>query len=1049
MFEKVSTTLDFLSREKEVLEFWKKNEVFQKSIDLRKGGDVFTFYDGPPTANGKPHIGHIETRAIKDLIPRYQTMKGKSVTRKAGWDTHGLPVELEVEKQLGLDGKDQIEAYGIEPFIKKCKESVWKYKGMWEDMSERVGFWADMKNPYVTYDNNYIESEWWALKTIFDKGLLYKGYKVVPYCPRCGTALSSHEVSQGYKKVKERSAVVRFKVVGEENAFLYAWTTTPWTLPSNVALCVNGHETYARFECEGRTIIMADALIPAIMGDKEITNKTTFPGSDLVGMKYEPLFDFQREVIRGVENEENAWMVVADDYVTMTDGTGIVHIAPAFGEDDARVGRENHIPFLQLVDTKGEMDKRTPWGGTFIKKADPMVLEDLDKRGLLVAAPAFEHDYPFCWRCDTPLIYYARSTWFIRMTAVHDQLMRNNRSVNWMPDNIKEGRMGNFLDNVIDWGLSRERYWGTPLPVWVCKCGHIHVVGSIKELCEIGHNVTPDIELHRPYIDQVTITCPECGGEMHRTPEVIDCWFDSGSMPFAQWHYPFENKEIFDANFPADFISEAIDQTRGWFYTLLAISTLLFDRSPFENCIVMGHVQDAEGRKMSKHIGNVVDPWEVLDKQGADAVRWYFYASSAPWLPTRFSGDLVSEMQRKFMGTLWNTYAFFTLYASIDNYDPLTQKADRKDFSLMDKWILSKLQTLIATVDEGLEKYQITETARAISDFVDELSNWYVRRCRERFWGKGLAGDKLAAFETLYTVLKTLSGLCAPYIPFMAESMYRNLVANNDPDAPISVHLTDFPTADPSLVDHELEAQMEEVIAAVQLGRACRNAANIKVRQPIATMYIKGAALDEAVSELIADELNVKAVRFVTDARDFTTYELKPQMRTLGPRYGKLLGRIGAHLKTMDGNAVVDAFERGETVSFELDGTLVELGKDDVLTRPMQKEGFVAQMDGDMTVVLDANLTPELIEEGYVRELISKIQTMRKDADFDVTDRIAVTIEADDKLSAIAEKGAEDIKRGVLALSVTLGAPEEGAVSQEWNINGEKAVIGVKVVEKR
>ena len=1049
MFEKVSTTLDFLSREKEVLEFWKKNEVFQKSIDLRKGGDVFTFYDGPPTANGKPHIGHIETRAIKDLIPRYQTMKGKSVTRKAGWDTHGLPVELEVEKQLGLDGKDQIEAYGIEPFIKKCKESVWKYKGMWEDMSERVGFWADMKNPYVTYDNNYIESEWWALKTIFDKGLLYKGYKVVPYCPRCGTALSSHEVSQGYKKVKERSAVVRFKVVGEENTFLYAWTTTPWTLPSNVALCVNGHETYARFECEGRTIIMADALIPAIMGDKEITNKTTFPGSDLVGTRYEPLFDFQREVIRGVENEENAWMVIADDYVTMTDGTGIVHIAPAFGEDDARVGRENHIPFLQLVDTKGEMDKRTPWGGTFIKKADPMVLEDLDKRGLLVAAPAFEHDYPFCWRCDTPLIYYARSTWFIRMTAVHDQLMRNNRSVNWMPDNIKEGRMGNFLDNVIDWGLSRERYWGTPLPVWVCKCGHIHVVGSIKELCEIGHNVTPDIELHRPYIDQVTITCPECGGEMHRTPEVIDCWFDSGSMPFAQWHYPFENKETFEANFPADFISEAIDQTRGWFYTLLAISTLLFDRSPFENCIVMGHVQDAEGRKMSKHIGNVVDPWEVLDKQGADAVRWYFYASSAPWLPTRFSGDLVSEMQRKFMGTLWNTYAFFTLYASIDNYDPLTQKADRKDFSLMDKWILSKLQTLIATVDEGLEKYQITETARAISDFVDELSNWYVRRCRERFWGKGLAGDKLAAFETLYTVLKTLSGLCAPYIPFMAESMYRNLVANNDPDAPISVHLTDFPTADPSLVDHELEAQMEEVIAAVQLGRACRNAANIKVRQPIATMYIKGAALDEAVSELIADELNVKAVRFVTDARDFTTYELKPQMRTLGPRYGKLLGRIGAHLKTMDGNAVVDAFERGETVSFELDGTLVELGKDDVLTRPMQKEGFVAQMDGDMTVVLDANLTPELIEEGYVRELISKIQTMRKDADFDVTDRIAVTIEADDKLSAIAEKGAEDIKRGVLALSVTLGAPEEGAVSQEWNINGEKAVIGVKVVEKR
>jgi len=1046
MFEKVPTTLDFLSREAETLAFWKKNDIFRKTIDLRAGSDVFTFYDGPPTANGKPHIGHIETRAIKDLIPRFQTMKGKSVTRKAGWDTHGLPVELEVEKLLGLDGKEQIEAYGIEPFIKKCKESVWKYKGLWEDMSERVGFWADMENPYITYDNSYIESEWWALKTIFDKGLLYRGHKVVPYCPRCGTALSSHEVSQGYKLVKERSAVVRFRVKGEENTWLYAWTTTPWTLPSNVALCVNPDDTYARFDCDGRTIIMGEALIPAILGeDAIIENKTTFPGSALSGMRYEPLFDFQKEVIKGVANAENAWTVVCDDYVTMTDGTGIVHQAPAFGEDDARVGREHNIPFLQLVNTRGEMEACTPWAGLFIKKADPVILQDLEKAGLLVAAPSFEHDYPFCWRCDTPLIYYARSTWFIRMTAVRDQLMRNNRAINWMPENIKEGRMGNFLDNVIDWGLSRERYWGTPLPVWVCPCGHIHVVGSIRELCEIGHNVTPDIELHRPYIDNVTITCEKCGGEMRRTPEVIDCWFDSGSMPFAQWHYPFENRDIFEANFPAAFISEAIDQTRGWFYTLIAISTLLFDRAPFENCIVMGHVQDAEGRKMSKHIGNVVDPWEVLDRQGADAVRWYFYASGAPWLPTRFSGKLVSEMQNKFMGTLWNTYAFFTLYASIDNYDPMTQKADPKDRSLMDRWILSKLQTLVITVDEGLSDYKITETARAISDFVDELSNWYVRRCRERFWGKGLEGDKLAAFETLYTVLKTLAGVCAPYIPFMAESMYRNLVANNDPSAPISVHLTDFPTADRALIDPGLEAQMEEVIAAKQLGLACRNAENLKVRQPLSVMYVKGAGLDESLAALIADEVNVKAVRFVDDARDFTTYELKPQMRTLGPKYGKLLGKIGAALRTMDGNAVVDAFNRGETVTFDVDGTQVELAESDVLTRAIQKEGFVAQAAGGMTVVLDTNLTPALIEEGYVRELVSKIQNMRKDAGFDVTDRITVTIKTDEALSAIAAKGAADIMKGVLALDVALTDPEEGAYSEEKDINGVKAVIGVKV----
>ena len=1042
MFRKVSTSMDFLTREKEVLKFWKEQEIFKKSVDLRKGQDTFTFYDGPPTANGKPHIGHIETRAIKDLIPRYQTMKRKFVPRKAGWDTHGLPVELEVEKLLGLDGKEQIEAYGIEPFIKKCKESVWTYKGLWEKMSDRVGFWADMEDPYITYANPYIESEWWALKTISDKGLLYKGHKIVPYCPRCGTALSSHEVSQGYKQVKERSAVVRFKVKGEENTWLYAWTTTPWTLPSNVALCVNPDDTYAKFDCNGRTVIMADVLIASIMGDDAvIENKTTMTGAELVGMEYEPLFSFTKELV-----DKPAWRVVADSYVTMTDGTGIVHIAPAFGEDDARVGRENDLPFLQLVTTKGEMSPETPWAGTFIKKADPIILQQLEDEDKLVAAPAFEHDYPFCWRCDTPLIYYARSTWFIKMTAVHDELMASNQAINWMPDNIKDGRMGNFLDNVIDWGLSRERYWGTPLPVWVCKCGHTHTVGSIAELRELGKmedgsEVPENIELHRPYIDRVVLTCPECGEEMRRTPEVIDCWFDSGSMPFAQLHYPFENQELFHKLFPAAFISEAIDQTRGWFYTLIAIGTLLFGRAPFENCVVMGHVQDAEGRKMSKHLGNVVDPWEVLDKQGADAVRWYFYASAAPWLPTRFSSELVSEMQRRFMGTLWNTYAFFTLYASIDDYKPAEQKAKPEDFSLMDKWVLSKLNTLVKYVDEGLADYKITETARAIAEFVDELSNWYVRRCRERFWGKGLEGDKLAAFETLYTVLTTLAGICAPYIPFMAESMYQNLVVGNMPDAKESVHLTDFPACDESKIDAELEAEMDEVIQAVSLGRACRNTANIKVRQPIATLYVKGAELPEAVTELIAGELNVKSVKFVSDAREFTTYELKPQMRTLGPRYGKILGKIGAHLKTMDGNDVVDAFDRGETVSFDIEGTEVVLNKDDVLTKPMQKPGFVAETEGEMTVVIDTNLTEELIAEGYVREVISKLQNMRKDAGFEVVDRIKVTYTASDKLAAVIESGKDEIMKAVLATELTVGA--EGELVREWNINGEKATLGV------
>ena len=1040
MFEKVSPNLDFLAREEEVIRLWNERNVFQKQIDMREGCDTFTFFDGPPTANGKPHIGHIETRAFKDLIPRFHAMKGKKVLRKAGWDTHGLPVELEVEKLLGLDGKEQIEAYGIEPFIQECKKSVWKYKGEWEKMSERVGYWADMENPYITYDDNYIESVWWSLKQVADKGLLYKGHKIVPYCPRCGTALSSHEVSQGYKSVTERSAVVRFKVVGEENTFLYAWTTTPWTLPSNVALCVNPDDEYARFRVNGEVVIMAKVLIPSIFGeDAEVEIIETMPGRELVGMKYEPLFDFQTALL---DKPEKAFRVCADGYVTMTDGTGIVHIAPAFGEDDARVGRDNDIPFLQLVNTRGEMEQGTPWAGTFVKKADPEILEYLKNEGKLVSAPEFTHDYPFCWRCDTPLIYYARSTWFIRMTEVREQLLASNQAVNWMPDNIKDGRMGNFLDNVIDWGLSRERYWGTPLPVWICDCGHIHVIGSRAELIEMGHNVDPNIELHRPYIDNVTLTCPKCGGNMHRTHEVIDCWYDSGSMPFAQWHYPFENKEIFDSQFPANFISEAIDQTRGWFYTLMAIGTLVFGRAPFENCLVLGHVQDAEGRKMSKHIGNVVDPWDVLNKQGADAVRWYFYASSAPWLPTRFSGEMVSELQRKFMGTLWNTYAFFTLYASIDNYDP-SKKPAEADYSLMDKWVLSKLNTLVKTVDEGLTNYQITESARAISSFVDELSNWYVRCCRERFWGKGMEGDKLAAFDTLYTVLTTLCGVCAPFIPFLTETMYQNLVVNNVPGAAESVHLTDYPVANEALINAELEAEMEEVITAVQLGRAVRNTANMKVRQPAKALYVKGAELSAPMAELIANELNVKAVRFVEDTRELTTYQLKPQMRTLGKKYGKLLGKIGQHLATMDGNEVVDAFNRGETVSFVIDETEIVLEKDDVLTSPMNKPGFVAESDREMMVVLDTNLTEELIEEGFVREVISKVQTMRKEADFDVVDRITIGYTTTEKLTAIIQKASETIANATLATEIVNG-PVEGGYEKDWKINGENAVIVVK-----
>ena len=1045
MFEKVSTSMDFLTREKEVLSFWKKNEIFKKSVDLRKGCDTFTFYDGPPTANGKPHIGHIETRAIKDLIPRYQTMKGKNVLRKAGWDTHGLPVELEVEKQLGLDGKDQIEQYGLEPFIKKCRESVWKYKGMWEEMSDRVGYWCDMEHPYITYEDNYIESEWWSLKEIAKKGLLYKGHKIVPYCPRCGTALSSHEVSQGYKTVKERSAVVRFKVRDQDNTYIYAWTTTPWTLPSNVALCVNPHETYARFDFEGRTVIMGDALIERVLGEGAVvTNKITFPGEELVGLRYEPLFDFQPNCVKNDPNRENAWKVVADDYVTMTDGTGVVHQAPAFGEDDARVGRENHIPFLQLVDTKGCMSKETPWAGTFVKKADPIILKELDEAGKLVDAPVFEHDYPFCWRCDTPLIYYARSGWFIRMTEVRDQLLKNNQTINWMPDNIKDGRFGNFLENVIDWALSRERYWGTPLPVWVCDCGHIHVIGSRQELIELGDNVDPNIELHRPYIDAVTITCPKCGGKMHRTPEVIDCWYDSGSMPFAQWHYPFENKEIFEKRFPADFISEAIDQTRGWFYSLIAISTLVFGKSSYKNCLVMGHVQDAEGRKMSKHIGNVVDPWEVLDKQGADAVRWYFYASGAPWLPTRFSGELVSEMQSKFMGTLWNTYAFFAMYASIDDYKPEVNVCQPSDYTLMDRWALSKLNTLVKFVDENLAEYKITEAARAIQSFTDELSNWYVRLSKSRFWGKEWTDDKLAAYSTLYTVLTTLSYVCAPFIPFMAESMYQNLVVGNITGAAESVHLSDFPVCHTEWINPDLESQMEEVMQAVQLGRACRSTANIKVRQALGTLYVKGSELSDDCAALIRDELNVEEVKFIDDARAFTAYQIKPQMRTLGPKYGKLLGKIGAYLKEADTTAIVDTFDAGNTWKFEIDGTEIELTRDDALITPAQKPGFVAESDGSMTVVIDTNLTPALIEKGFVRETISKLQTMRKEAGFEVVDRIAVTYQTTEALSAVLSKNAAEISAAVLATDFTCAAAPEGAYAKEWNINGEKAVLSVR-----
>ena len=1039
MYSKVATDMKFQEREKEIAQLWKDKDVVRKSFDFRKEGEQFTFFDGPPTANGRPHIGHIETRVIKDLFPRFWTMKGKRVTRKAGWDTHGLPVELEVEKQLGLDGKPQIEAYGIEPFIGKCKESVWKYLHDWEKMSEQVGYWVDMEHPYVTYHNSYIESEWWSLKKIWEKGLLYKGHKIVPYCPRCGTALSSHEVAQGYKNVEETSAVVRFHVKGMENTSLLAWTTTPWTLPSNLALCVNPTDTYCRFTCEGEDYIMAKALVERVFPDKEVVIHEEMPGNALRGMEYEPLYRF-------VEPEGKAWFVVCDSYVTMDDGTGVVHIAPAFGEDDYRVCRENGVPFVCLVDAQGNMTAETKWPGVFVKKADPLVLDDLKERGLLFSAPRFKHDYPFCWRCDTPLLYYARPTWFIKMTEVRDHLVRNNRTVNWMPDHIKDGRMGNFLENVIDWGLSRERYWGTPLPVWECGCGHRHVVGSIEELRRMAiTDPGPDVELHRPFIDAVTLRCEECGGEMHRVKEVIDCWYDSGSMPFAQWHYPFENKDVFERNFPAQFISEAVDQTRGWFYTLEAISTLLFDRAPFENCIVMGLVQDEEGHKMSKHLGNVVNPFEMLDRFGADALRWYFYTTTAPWLPKRFSEKAVQEVQSKFLATLQNVYAFFAMYAQIDGFDPAAHPLAQVELSLMDRWILSRLNSLIRQVDADLTAYRITEPATAIQGFVDELSNWYVRRCRSRFWGKGMAGDKEAAFATLYEVLVTLAKLCAPFIPFLSEEIYQNLVVNNVPGAAESVHLCDFPVCDESRIDRAMEEQMDALREVVTLGLSCRNAANMKVRQPSAHLYVKGARFTAEYQALCEDELNVKEVVFTDDARAFTTYLLKPQMRTVGPRYGRLLGKIRQALTEMDGNAVVDAFQRGETVSFDVEGEMVTLAETDVLTEPIQKPGFVAQEDGGVTVVLDTNLTDALIAEGYAREVVSKLQKMRKDAGFEVTDRVDVRYECGDKLAEAIEAGREMISRGTLAVTLARGGADDSFVSAEWNINGEKAVLAVRV----
>ena len=1049
MYQKVSTDLNFVDREKEVEKFWRENDIFKKSMENRKEGPTYTFYDGPPTANGKPHIGHVLTRVIKDMIPRYRTMKGYMVPRKAGWDTHGLPVELEVEKLLGLDGKEQIEEYGLDPFITKCKESVWKYKGMWEDFSGTVGFWADMDDPYVTYHDDFIESEWWALKQIWDKKLLYKGFKIVPYCPRCGTPLSSHEVAQGYKSVKERSAVVRFKVIGEDAYFL-AWTTTPWTLPSNVALCVNPDETYVKVKAaDGYTYYMAQALLDNVLGKLAQDGKPayeileTYVGKDLEYKEYEPLFACTGEA--AAKQHKKGHFVTCDSYVTMTDGTGIVHIAPAFGEDDAQVGRKYDLPFVQFVDGKGEMTQETPYAGKFVKDADPDVLKDLGKEGKLFDAPKLEHDYPFCWRCDTPLIYYARESWFIKMTAVKDDLIRNNNTINWIPESIGKGRFGDWLENIQDWGVSRNRYWGTPLNIWECEeCGHQEAIGSREELEKLSNNpAARTVELHRPYIDEITCTCPKCGKTMKRVPEVIDCWFDSGAMPFAQHHYPFENKELFEAQFPAQFISEAVDQTRGWFYSLMAESTLLFNKAPYENVIVLGHVQDENGQKMSKSKGNAVDPFDALATYGADAIRWYFYINSAPWLPNRFHGKAVQEGQRKFLGTLWNTYAFFILYANIDDFDATKYTLKYDQLPVMDKWLLSKLNTAVKEVDDNLDNYRIPEAARVLDNFVDEMSNWYVRRCRERFWAKGMEQDKINAYMTLYTALVEICKAAAPMVPFMTEEIYQNLVRTNDKNAPESIHLCDFPVADEKMIDKQLEESMEEVLGIVVMGRAARNAANIKNRQSIGTMYVKAPhTLSDYFKDIIEDELNVKEVVFKDDVSDLTSYSFKPQLRTVGPRYGKQLGGIKKYLEEVDGTAAMKQLKAEGALKFDVDGATVSLTEEDLLIDVAQKAGFVTEADNYVTVVLDTNLSPELIEEGFVYEVISKIQTMRKEADFEVMDHIRVAVNGNAKLAEIVTAHKAAISEKVLADEILIDT--ELSIQKEWNVNGEKVVIGVE-----
>ena len=1047
MYKKVNTELNFVEREKAVEKFWRDNDIFKKSMENRKEGETYTFYDGPPTANGKPHIGHVETRTIKDMIPRYQTMKGKYVPRKAGWDTHGLPVEIEVEKKLGLDGKEQIEEYGMEPFIEQCKESVWKYKGMWEDFSNTVGFWADMDDPYVTYDNNFIESEWWALRQIWDKKLLYKGFKIVPYCPRCGTPLSSQEVAQGYKLVKERSAIVRFKVVGEEAYFL-AWTTTPWTLPSNVALCVNPDEMYCKVKAaDGYTYYMAEALLDKVLGslagegEKAYEVLETMKGQDLEYKEYEALFACAAEA--AAKQNKKGHFVTCDSYVTMSDGTGIVHIAPAFGEDDANVGRKYDLPFVQFVDGKGEMTEETPYAGKFVKDADKDVLVDLDKEGKLFAAPKFEHDYPHCWRCDTPLIYYARESWYIKETAVKDDLIRNNNTVNWIPESIGSGRFGNWLENIQDWAISRNRYWGTPLNIWECECGHQECIGSRAELAErAGDPKAAEVELHRPHIDNVTFVCPDCGKTMHRVPEVIDCWFDSGAMPFAQHHYPFENKELFEQQFPAQFISEAVDQTRGWFHSLMAESTLLFNKAPYENVIVLGHVQDENGQKMSKSKGNAVDPFDALETYGADAIRWYFYTASAPWIPKRFSGKLVQEGQRKFMGTLWNTYAFFVLYANIDAFDASKHTLDYEKLAVMDKWILSRLNSAVKEVDDDLANYRIPEAAKALDAFVDDMSNWYVRRSRERFWAKGMEQDKINAYMTLYTCLVTICKAAAPMIPFMTEEIYQNLVRSVDANAPESIHLCDYPVVNEQWIDTELETNMDELLKIVVMGRACRNTANIKNRQPIGQMYVKAEKdLPEFYLDIIADELNVKKVSFTSDVEAFTTYTFKPQLRTVGPKYGKFLKGIQQALAELDGNAAMASLKADGVLRLPEVDASIELSEEDLLIAMTQKDGYVTENDPNMTVVLDTNLTEELLEEGFVREIISKIQTMRKEADFEVMDQIAVYYQGSEKVNSIFTKNCDTIKKEVLATEITSG--DQGEYKKEWNINGETVTLGV------